>query len=448
MIRQLGHTYGSPEVEGQGALHDEDAQTAYVKMLEERVALLEQELERSSRNTDEMKASIDEMIALQQISEVVSTTVEPEKIAETLRTLSMQVAPSKECNIFLLNKERNKLAPFIQSGHAQFDELVNQQMEEGILDWVIAEKKPVIIPDLSQYGLMHFVIVPLLVRNEGMGVFVLHTSKSQEEFTNHDLQLLSILANSAAVGVENWRTYNELSRAQEDIKTSQAQMLQSSKLAAIGEMAGAVIHEIKNPVQILLGQMELYKRGIQPETWLETMTMQVDRLVKITRRLLDFSRAVPDEFPLELVQINGALKEVAELVRHQFKSGKIELVVELEENVPQIYGNTLYLQQVFLNLIMNARDAMPSGGRLLIHTEYVNGFVRIHFSDTGEGIDPENLPKVFQAFFTTKEKGKGTGLGLSVAHRIIKQHEGSITVESQIGIGTTFSIAIPVRRTV
>jgi signal transduction histidine kinase len=448
MIRQLGQTYVSPEYDNGDPAQDDDAHAAYVRMLEERVALLEQELERSSRNTDEMKASIDEMIAMQQISEVVSTTVEPEKIAETLRNLSMQVAPSAECNIFLLNKERNKLTPFIQSSQMQFDDLVNQQLEEGILDWVIAEKKPVIIPDLSAYGSLHFVIVPLLVRNEGMGVFILHTSKSQEEFTNHDLQLLSILANSAAVGVENWRTYTELNHAQEDIKSSQAQMLQSSKLAAIGEMAGAVIHEIKNPVQILLGQMELYKRGIQPENWLETMSQQIDRLVKITRRLLDFSRAVPDEFPLELVQINGALKEVAELVRHQFKSGKIELVVELADNVPQVYGNTLYLQQVFLNLIMNARDAMPAGGRLLIHTEYVNGFVRLNFSDTGEGIEPENLAKVFQAFFTTKEKGKGTGLGLSVAHRIIKQHEGTITVESQIGIGTTFSIAIPVRRTV
>lgn len=448
MIRQLGQTYASPEYDSSGAAQDDDSQAAYVRMLEERIALLEKELERSSRNTDEMKASIDEMIAMQQISEVVSTTVDPEKIAETLRSLSTQVAPSTECNIFLYNKERNKLSPFIQSSHAAFDEIVNQQLEEGILDWVITEKKPVIIPDLSAYGAMHFVIVPLLVRNEGMGVFILHTSKSQEEFTNHDLQLLSILANSAAVGVENWRTYVELNQAQEDIKTSQAQMLQSSKLAAVGEMAGAVIHEIKNPVQILLGQMELYKRGIQPENWLETMGQQIDRLVKITRRLLDFSRAVPDEFPLELVQINGALKEVTELVRHQFKSGKIELVVELGENVPQIFGNTLYLQQVFLNLIMNARDAMPNGGRLLIHTEYINGFARLHFSDTGEGIDPENLAKVFQAFFTTKEKGKGTGLGLSVAHRIIKQHEGTITVESQIGIGTTFSIAIPVRRAV
>jgi signal transduction histidine kinase len=448
MIRQLGQTYTSPEFDSGDQTHDDDSQAAYVRMLEERVGLLEQELERSSRNTDEMKASIDEMIAMQQISEVVSTTVEPEKIAETLRSLSMQVAPSTECNIFLYNKERNKLTPFIQSSQMQFDDIVNQQLEEGILDWVIAEKKPVIIPDLAAYGAMHFVIVPLLVRNEGQGVFILHTSKSQEEFTNHDLQLLSILANSAAVGVENWRTFDELNHAQEDIKTSQAQMLQSSKLAAVGEMAGAVIHEIKNPVQILLGQMELYKRGIQPENWLETMSQQIDRLVKITRRLLDFSRAVPDEFPLELVQINGALKEVTELVRHQFKSGKIELVVELEENVPQIYGNTLYLQQVFLNLIMNARDAMPNGGRLLIHTEYINGFVRLHFSDTGEGIDPENLAKVFQAFFTTKEKGKGTGLGLSVAHRIVKQHEGTISVESQIGIGTTFSIAIPVRRNV
>ncbi len=448
MIRQLGQTYVSPELASGDVAQDDDSQAAYVRMLEERVALLEQELERSSRNTDEMKASIDEMIAMQQISEVVSTTVDPEKIAETLRSLSMQVAPSTECNIFLYNKERNKLSPFIQSSQMQFDDVVNQQLEEGILDWVIAEKKPVIIPDLGAYGAMHFVIVPLIVRNEGIGVFILHTSKSQEEFTNHDLQLLAILANSAAVGVENWRTFDELNHAQEDIKTSQAQMLQSSKLAAVGEMAGAVIHEIKNPVQILLGQMELYKRGIQPENWLETMSQQIDRLVKITRRLLDFSRSVPDEFPLELVQINGALKEVTELVRHQFKTGKIELVVELGENVPQIFGNTLYLQQVFLNLIMNARDAMPNGGRLLIHTEYINGFVRLHFSDTGEGIEAENLAKVFQAFFTTKEKGKGTGLGLSVAHRIVKQHEGSITVESQIGIGTTFSIAIPVRRTV
>ncbi len=427
-------------------------QLEYIKALEERIIILETEIQHASQNHVAMKASIDEVIAMTQLSEVISSTMDPEEIASTLRALSKQVADIKDCNVYLLNKERNKLVPFLTSAIENLDQIINQQLEEGIVDWVLDEKKTVIIPDLSQLtpsdNPLNFVIVPLIVRTIGIGVFVLYTEKNQEEFTNHDLQLLSILANSAAVGVENWRTYHELVQAQEDIKASQAQMIQSSKLAAVGEMAGAVIHEIKNPVQILLGQIELYKRGIQMDGWLETMAQQVERLVKMTRRLLDFTRAVPDDFPLELVQMNIALNEVIDIVRHQFRTGKVDLVVELDTTLPQIYGNQQYLQQVFLNLIMNARDAMPNGGRLLIHTEAVNGFVRINFSDTGEGIPKENLEKIFQAFYTTKEKGKGTGLGLSVSHRIIKQHEGTISVESQVGIGTTFSIAIPIRRTV
>ncbi len=427
-----------------------ESREKYIKALESTIDVLKQENASFNKNNLDIRSSIDELVAMQRMSNIISTAVSPEIILRTLLDLTQQVVPVLESNIFLFDSTANRLLPLLEKGSTRLQEEAQQQLESGIMDWVFSEKKTVIIPDLEHLvangTARNFVIVPLLLRNNAIGVFLIHTEKKQQEFSNQDIQLLSVLANQAAAGVENWRTYEQLLKANQELKASEAQMIQAAKLAAIGELAASIVHEIKNPVQILVLQMDMVQRGLTVPNTMTLIQQQVQRLNEITRRLMNFSRSVSDDLELAQMNINSPIEAVVAMVQHEFRNDKIEIDLALGANLPQIQGNANYLQQVFLNLLINARDAMPRGGKIGIGTSLDRFRILVRFSDTGAGISKENLDKVFQPFFTTKGADKGTGLGLPICRKIIFQHKGEIRVESEVGKGTTFIIELPVRR--
>ncbi len=170
---------------------------------------------------------------------------------------------------------------------------------------------------------------------------------------------------------------------------------------------------------------------------------QADIAAKIVKNLLEFSRQHVVKF--EQTDINHLISAVLIISEHQFSSKNIEVVKDLDSDSPKILADDSQLQQVFVNIITNAIEAMPSGGNLTVSTRKANGFIEVKISDIGRGIPKEDLPKIFDPFFTTKEVGKGTGLGLSISYGIIKKHDGKISVESEVGKGTTFNIELPMR---
>ncbi len=426
-----------------------ESRESYIKALEQTISLLKQENASMSSTNLAMRSSVDELVAMQRLSNTISTAMEPEHIVSALIELTRQVIPVLESNIYLFDGKSNRVLPLSSKGSARLQEEAQRQIEAGIVDWVISEKKTVVIPDLdhtiSGASSRNFVIVPLLVRGQGIGMYLIHTEKSQPDFSNQDLQLLSVLANQAAAGVENWRTYKQLARANEELKASHAQIVQAAKMAAIGELAAGVAHEIKNPLQVLLLHLELVERGRPVANWTEMFAKQVRRLGDITRRLMDFARNASDEVKIEPVQLKKVIEETAAMVQHEFSGSGITFALTLPEDLPPVAGNANYLQQVFLNLLLNARDAMPKGGNISIGAALTGFHIIIRFSDTGSGIEKAILDKIFRPFFTTKGE-KGTGLGLAVCHKIISQHKGEIRVESEVGKGTTFTIFLPVWR--
>jgi signal transduction histidine kinase len=218
-------------------------------------------------------------------------------------------------------------------------------------------------------------------------------------------------------------------------------------LAAIGELAASIVHEIKNPVQVLMLQLDVMKRGTVIQNADELLRQQVNRLHEITKRLMNFARHVSDDFKIEPTDVNKAILDAIAMVEHEYRLDKIDFELNLEGALAPIPGNASYLQQVFLNLAINARDAMlPTGGKITIVTSVDYFHVTVRFSDTGSGIDAKQLEKIFQTFFTTKEEGRGTGLGLAICRKIVEQHKGEIAVESEMGKGTTFIIKLPLRR--
>lgn len=249
----------------------------------------------------------------------------------------------------------------------------------------------------------------------------------------------------------------ELLRANEEIKRTQSQLVQASKMSAIGQLASGVAHEINNPLTGVLNNVQLIKmesaaaKGLNPDDFKELLDVIEEsalRCTKITKALLNFSHASSGAFAE--VSLNAAIEEVTSLIAHEMKLQNISLRKDYFQDLPRVSAEPQLIQQVVFDLIANAKWAIQKksgneGGEIRIRTDYDPATQEVLFSisDTGIGIPEENLPRVFEPFFTTKPVGEGTGLGLAIIYNIIKEHHGSITVESQAGQGATFVVRLP-----
>lgn len=242
-----------------------------------------------------------------------------------------------------------------------------------------------------------------------------------------------------------------------DLKRYQAHIIRSGKLAAIGELASSVAHEINNPLNTMaVCSQALMDRAKSSDLraredfedfpeYLETINSEIFRCKKITSDLLNFSRHKDPVW--DMIDINRVIQETVPLVSHLFKQGRppsIEL--DLSDDLPLVRADTDQIKQVILNILINAFDHMPEGGKVRVATAARDSGVLVSISDTGCGIPQENINRVFEPFFTTKKYGKGTGLGLAVCQRIIDNHQGRIEVSSEVSKGSTFTIELPLVR--
>jgi signal transduction histidine kinase len=242
-------------------------------------------------------------------------------------------------------------------------------------------------------------------------------------------------------------------------------LIQSEKMSAIGQLAAGVAHELNNPLGGILGYaqftLEKLRKNIPEKTtpkevegylrYVGDIELQARRCKTIVQNLLRFSRS-SRTVEFDEVDVNRAMEETLTFVEHQLRINQIELEVALTPDLPIVQGNAGQLQQVFTNLIINSMHASEPGSVVGISSRYCpalgefGGTVELTVSDNGHGIAKEDFKKIFEPFFTTKEVGQGTGLGLSVSYGIVKEHGGEITVESEVGKGTTFTIILPVQK--
>jgi signal transduction histidine kinase len=231
------------------------------------------------------------------------------------------------------------------------------------------------------------------------------------------------------------------------LREAQAQLVQSEKLSAIGELVAGVAHELNNPLTSILGYAQLLESegDLSPEVRrsLAVIIEEADRARRIVQDLLTFARQQPREWGL--VDVNAALEQALALRRQEMARSGVEVVTRLEPQIPRVRGDFHQIQQVFLNIVNNALHAMRDShpARLEIVTHHRNGRVVIAFSDTGAGIAPEHLHRVFDPFFTTKKIGEGTGLGLSISYGIVRDHGGTIAGDNRPGGGACFTVELP-----
>ncbi|MEO7912308.1 MAG: ATP-binding protein [Roseiflexaceae bacterium] len=307
-------------------------------------------------------------------------------------------------------------------------------------------------------------LAPLRSETQRLGALVLYGGTHAHMFIPRDLPFVQALADLAAVAIAETaereraqllqrnltQTQSLHAETQARLDTAQAQLLQSAKLAAVGELAASVAHEINNPLYAARNSLYLIEQDLPPDApqrqFLEIAQGELGRIARIITRMRDFYR--PTRAELEPTTINDVLMATLDLVQTHLRHGQVGVTTDLAADLPQVIAHTDQIRQVFLNLMLNACDAMPNGGTLRITSHARSASAEqpaeivVQIADTGVGIAPEHHAHLFEPFYTTK--AQGTGLGLAISAHIITQHSGQIDVASEVGVGTTFTVRLPV----
>ena len=286
--------------------------------------------------------------------------------------------------------------------------------------------------------------VPLISRDELVGILSLGSKNKNLRFADSDLEFIFVLADHLTVALENAILYESQKSINAELRRTQRQLIQSEKLAALGQLSASLAHEINNPLGIIKNYLLILSQSIDEgdpnRRNLKMIKEEVDRIARIVKSLLDFSR--PEKNKMTLLDLPSTLKQTVSLIDKEFLSRRIKINKKLPEDLSPVMGSEDQLKQVFLNLLVNSRDFMPEGGEIIISARNTDQSVEIEFSDTGRGIPEENVTRIFEPFFTTKQEGKGTGLGLWICYGIMQKHGGTIQVKRKRR-GTSFLLTLP-----
>ncbi len=296
-----------------------------------------------------------------------------------------------------------------------------------------------------------FVVAPLLIEGQAIGAVIADNFVTHEAISEADVQLLNTLANHAALAIDRARAYEEiqqragqLEEAYEQLAAAQKEKIEAEKLAAVGELTAMVAHEIRNPLATIGGFARSMLRGPDELDRIlrnsQIILEEVERLEHILSRLLDFARAPSSGMVLDRIEpLVEYARQVTESLAEQ---ADVEIRVNVEQDLPEVFLDHDQFQQVMINLVRNAVEAMPDGGVLEIGARRTQESVELYVSDTGTGISEEHVDEIFDLFYTTKPSG--TGLGLALTQRIVERHGAELRVTSEKGKGTTFVIALPI----
>ena len=391
------------------------------------------------------------------------SSLEVDTILSTIAQQVRKVIQVDECTVFLIDENEPLLRPVACDVQSYREEVMalRLRMGEGITGGVAssghgeivnrAEDDPraLDVPGTPEEQ-SSLLCVPLFARDRVIGVITLvRIGPDRRFFVEGDLELATLFAAQCSAAISNGRMYEQVKVAYDELRATQNQLVQSAKLNALGEMAGGVAHDFNNILAAILGRTQLILRVAENgeiRRQLQVIEQAALDGASTVRRVQEFTRLRQDEQfePIDLAQV---IRDVVEFTRPAWQTNakKRGVTVEIREFLQAtrpVAGNGSELREVLTNLVLNALDAMPWGGLILITSGDEDAGVVVRVRDTGVGMDAETQARVFDPFFTTKPV-KGTGLGLSVAYGIVTRHHGTITVESQPGLGTEFVLRFP-----
>ncbi len=405
---------------------------------------------------------------LYDISTTVSSSLDLSEILKSTIDKIRELLEADSVRIYLLDKKQNVLNLvahqglsdiFISRSHVQ-----QRKVGAGFLGQAVFPGEARVVDNLAEFkepyaeymieeGLHSTAYIPLVSKGEPVGVMCV--SSHVFKFSANYLEALTGIGNQIGVAVDNAGLYESINRAYQELMEAQEQLVRTEKLASLGKLAASIAHEINNPLAAVLTYIRLMmklvdKSRFKPERledisrYLTTMESEIARCGEIVMNLLTFSRQ--SHIHMQDHSIEEIIEKTMVLIAHDLGMKNIKSTREIEQGLPKVCCDFKQIQQVLLNIMGNASEAMAEGGDLTVAAKpsKTGGFVDIVVSDTGQGIPEEDLKNIFEPFFTTKEEGKGVGLGLSVAYGIIARHKGTIEVESEPGKGTVFKVSLPV----
>jgi two-component system NtrC family sensor kinase len=401
--------------------------------------------------------------ALNAIAATVSQSLNLEEILNSALEKVLEVMRIETGAIALVDEQNEELSVTVHRGFPE--ELLpaadSLKLGQGLAGRVAQSGEPILVEDISEEaglsmielgmregGFRSFACIPLGAKEKVLGVMDI-ASHDLRQFSAQDVELLTSIGNQIGVAIDNARLFHDLNETYRDLATAKAHLFQSAKLSAIGEFAAGIAHEIRNPLTTIIGDAQLLMADMKPDQpeyeSLKAIERSGRRASEVIGNLLSFSRQ--EEYELTPIDINGTIDSALSLIAYQIERSNITIVKDLATGLPLVPASTHHLEEAWINLLINARDAIPGKQRGEIRiTSRLDGSgkaVQVLISDTGVGIPKENLDRVFQPFFTTKDVSKGTGLGLYITYKVIDRHNGFIQLDSEEGKGTTVNVTLP-----
>ena len=448
-------------------------------------ALAFQQIEALATKNERM---VNVLTVLHDISSVLMTTIDLDKILAILvRALTLKNAMGYDrAMIFLADKTRDLLVEvrYACQENQPIDQPLRQALssnanlspgsktiesqpihiplgqDQGVLAQTLISQKPFHILPAEKYPHIskpmrkilsgqEFATVPLLAKEEAIGVIVIDNHLSHRPLKDEDLDFLTMFANQAALAIENSRLVETIEASSRELTLIRERMLESDRLAAMSSMAEGLAHEIRNPLVSIGGFARRISKQVPPDDslrqYVDVIVDEVGRLEKILRQMFDYTGDVLGYFQEH--EINKLVEDALTLIHRDLEKYQIQVIKEYAE-LPPVYCDDRQIKLVFYNIFQNAQQAMENGGTLTIRSfplEKSDGlYAAISVSDTGGGIAPELVYNIFNPFFTTKEQG--TGLGLSIAQRIVSRHYGDIEINNELGRGITFTVTLPIAK--
>ena len=365
-----------------------------------------------------------------------------------------EIMDVKLCSIMLLSDMRELTLSAVSGGSAQYTQRPALSVKDSLVGDVVTRRQPVQVFDVRrakryrartmarEEHLVSLLSVPVFFTDSLIGILNIYTDQPRR-FSDDDIRLLNAFASLCAIAIENAQRYERMLKAEHGIR-------QADRLATLGILSAEIAHEIRNPVTIISMLLHSLRedRAILPdrERDMDIILDKLDRINRIVSQVLNISRKRPQ--PLEWVDVNQVIEELLLLVNHAFAEHQVVLQKDLDPTLPAILADRGHFDQIFLNLMMNAQEAMPNGGILHIRSMRMPergsepDRIRVIFKDTGTGISSEVMSHLFTPFTSTRKEG--VGLGLFVSQKLLKEYGGNITVKSAPDEGTSFRVEVPV----